>query len=189
MNNTVQYLKKVSINFEKLLAQTTVIDKIAEEICLALQKGNKVIFCGNGGSASDSQHLAAELLGRFLFDRASLPGISLTANTSTITAIGNDYGYEQIFSRQLEGVGKKGDVLFCLSTSGNSKNIILAIEKAKQQSIKTVGLTGAGGGLMKDICDHLIAVPSSETNHIQEMHIAVGHIICGIIESKLCQPK
>jgi D-sedoheptulose 7-phosphate isomerase len=161
----------------------------ADSCKAALAKGCKVIFCGNGGSAADAQHLAAELMGRFLFDRRPLPSLSLTVDTSALTAIGNDYGFDNVFARQLRGIGATGDVLVGMSTSGNSANVVKAFEAAREMGIATVGLTGAGGGKMAVLSDILIAVPHNQTNHIQEAHIAIGHMICAIVERDLCSPK
>lgn len=155
----------------------------------SLRRGNKVIFCGNGGSAADAQHLAAELMGRFLFDREPLAAISLTVDTSALTAIGNDYGYENVFSRQLRGIGAPGDVLLGMSTSGNSANVVEAFACARKMGIFTIGLTGASGGRMEAEADLIIAVPHKITSHIQEAHIAIGHLICAIVESTLCSPR
>ena len=146
------------------------------------------MFCGNGGSAADSQHLAAELVGRYKMNRPALNSIALTTDTSILTAIGNDFGYDTIFERQVEGLGQKGDVLIGLSTSGNSKNVLLAMDKAKSMGITTVAFTGESGGKMKQQADIAINVPSNTTNNIQEMHISVGHILCGYIEKALA-PK
>lgn len=169
----------------KLKEQSAKVAEIADICVDAIAKGNKVIFCGNGGSAAQSQHLAAELVGRYKMERKAMNSISLTVDTSNITAIGNDYGYDVIFSRQLEGVGREGDVLIGLSTSGNSKNVVLAFEKAKEMGIRTVALVGEKGGMMKDMADYFIAVPASTSAHIQEMHITVGHLICDLIERKI----
>ena len=155
---------------------------------LLIQK-NKIIYCGNGGSAADSQHLSAELMGRYKLDRKPLPAISLTVDTSAITAIGNDYGFEYIFSRQLEGIGNKGDILYATSTSGESKNVIKAIEKAKEIGIKVIFITGKDNNKMSEISDITIHAQSNETNHIQEMHIAIGQLICGIIEEEFFGKK
>lgn len=174
---------EIANNFTKLKQKSSVVEQIAQTWINALANGNKVIFCGNGGSAADSQHLAAELMGRYKFDRAPMPAMSLTVDTSALTAIGNDYGYEKIFSRQLKGIGNAGDVLVGISTSGNSKNIIDAFEVAKEKGIKTVAFTGEAGGEMLKIADICLNVPSNITNNIQEMHIACGHLICGIVES------
>ncbi|ACM93282.1 phosphoheptose isomerase [Nautilia profundicola AmH] len=157
--------------------------KEAGELCLnALKNGNKVMLCGNGGSAADSQHIAAELSGRFKKERIPLAGIALTTDTSALTAIGNDYGYEYVFSRQLEALGKEGDVLIAISTSGNSRNVIKAIESAKKTGIKVITLSGKDGGKMKEMGDVNIVIPSNDTPRIQEMHIMVGHMICALID-------
>ena len=160
------------------------IERAATVVVNAIKNGNKVIFCGNGGSAADSQHLAAELIGKFYFNRRSLPAISLTVNTSIITAIGNDFGFEKVFSRQLEGVGKAGDVLIGLSTSGNSENVVEAFRLAKELGISTVAFTGESGGILRNLADILINVPSNDTPRIQEAHIMVGHIICELVEKE-----
>lgn len=172
-------------NFRKLQELTPQIVDACELTTARVKAGGKVIFCGNGGSAADAQHLAAELMGRFMIDRAPLAAMALNVNTSTITAIGNDYSYEEIFERQLRGIGKEGDVLIGLSTSGNSRNVICAIEAARQIGIASIGLTGEGGGAMSNLCDICIRVPSSSTPRIQEMHIAVGHSICEWVEAAL----
>ena len=174
--------EQIANNFINLKNKAPVIDAISEIWIDALSNGNKVIFCGNGGSAADSQHLAAELMGRYKVDRDPMAAISLTVDTSALTAIGNDYGYEMVFSRQLKGIGKKGDVLVGISTSGNSRNILDAFTVAKQLGIRTIALTGESGGAMKSQADLCLNVPSSITNNIQEMHIACGHLICGIVE-------
>jgi D-sedoheptulose 7-phosphate isomerase len=151
----------------------------------ALKNGNKILFFGNGGSAADAQHLAAELIGRFLKERNAIPAIALTTDTSIITAIGNDYGFEYIFSRQIEGLAKNGDISFGISTSGNSKNVLVGLEKAKQIGCKTIGLLGCGGGKIGQMVDVSIALESKNTPRIQESHITIGHILCGIIEERL----
>ena len=178
----------ISNNFLKIKKLTPTIIELCEACIKSLQNGGKVMFCGNGGSAADSQHLAAELVGRYKMNRPALNSIALTTDTSILTAVGNDFGYDTIFERQVEGLGKKGDVLIRLSTSGNSKNVLLAMEKAKAMGITTVAFTGEKGGKMKEFADIAINVPSDVTNNIQEMHIAVGHIICGYIEKALA-PK
>ena len=150
----------------------------------AFKNGNKVLFCGNGGSASDAQHLAAEFSGRFYTDRDALPAEALHCNTSYITAVGNDYGYDVIYSRLIKGIGNKGDVLVGLSTSGNSKNIINAFKTAKEKGMITIAFTGSGGGKLKPLADHLINVPSDDTPRIQESHITLGHIICQLVEEQ-----
>jgi D-sedoheptulose 7-phosphate isomerase len=161
------------------------IEKVITVITDAFKNGNKVLFCGNGGSAADAQHLAAEFSGRFYTDRDPLPSEALHCNSSYMTAVANDYGYDVVYSRIIKGMGKPGDVLVALSTSGNSVNIINAIGQAKQNGMISVGFTGETGGKMKNICDYLVNVPSSDTPRIQEAHIMVGHIICQLVEEKL----
>ena len=179
------YLQNVSNNFKLLESQSDNIKIATNTMIKALNSKNKIIYCGNGGSAADSQHLSAELMGRYKLDRKPLPAISLTVDTSAITAIGNDYGFEYIFSRQLEGIGNKGDILYATSTSGESKNVIKAIEKAKEIGIKVICVTGKDNNKMSEISNITIHAQSNETNHIQEMHIAIGQLICGIIEEEL----
>lgn len=174
----------IANNFLKLKKEhSETIIKIANAWIRALADGRKVIFCGNGGSAADSQHLAAELMGRYKIDRNPMPALSLTTDTSALTAIGNDYGYEYVFSRPLKGIGNPGDVLVGISTSGNSKNIINAFGVAKEMGIATVAFTGAKGGQMRELADIALNVPSDVTNNIQEMHIACGHMVCGLVEN------
>lgn len=151
----------------------------------ALKAGKKVMLAGNGGSAADSQHIAAELVSRLNYDRPGLAAVALTTDTSALTAIGNDYGYEQVFSRQLEAIGQKGDVLIAISTSGNSPNILRVIEAAKQRGVHTIGMTGKSGGKMMGQCDIMLAMPSGHTPHVQECHITLGHIICQIVEDTI----
>ncbi len=158
------------------------IEDAAKVMLDCISKGNKIMFVGNGGSAADAQHLAAELVNRFLMERSPIAGLALTTDTSVITSIGNDYSFDDLFLKQVIALGVKGDVLFSISTSGNSVNIIKAICVAKDMGIITVGMTGASGGKMKALVDYLIPVPSSETPRIQEAHILIGHIICEIIE-------
>jgi D-sedoheptulose 7-phosphate isomerase len=143
------------------------------------------MFCGNGGSAADAQHLAAELIGRYKLDRAPLPALALTVDTSALTAIANDYSFDEIFARQVRGIGRANDVLIAISTSGTSSNVLRAIEAAREKGITTIGLTGQSGGRMRQLCDICVSVPSDQTNHIQEMHIAIGHMICGAVEQRL----
>lgn len=188
MYNIDKDFETISNNFQKIKKLTPVIEKVAKVCVDSINAGGKIMFCGNGGSAADSQHLAAELVGRYKINRPALNSVALTTDTSILTAVGNDFGYDTIFERQVEGIGKKGDVLVGLSTSGNSKNVLLAMDKAKAMGITTVSMTGEAGGKMKENADFAINVPSDTTNHIQEMHIAVGHILCGIIE-KECSPK
>src|ERR1035437_4951305 len=182
MSEQIKQIIAASIEVkQQLLADESVQEKLIEVIDLivkAFRNGNKVLFCGNGGSAADAQHLAAEFSGRFYSDRDPLPSEALHCNTSYLTAVANDYGYDVVYSRIVKGTGKKGDVLVALSTSGNSVNIIKAIEQANEIGMISVGLTGVGGGKMKAICNHLINIPSNDTPRIQESHIMVGHIIC-----------
>ncbi|HEV8284119.1 MAG TPA: D-sedoheptulose 7-phosphate isomerase [Chitinophagaceae bacterium] len=161
------------------------IEKIVDVIINAFQNGKHVYFCGNGGSAADAQHLAAEFSGRFYTDRKALPAEALHCNTSYLTAVANDYSYDVVYSRIIDGIGQEGDVLVGLSTSGNSANIVKAFEKAREKNIITVGLTGSSGGKMKLYSDYLINIPSSDTPRIQESHIMSGHIICQLVEERL----
>jgi D-sedoheptulose 7-phosphate isomerase len=169
-------------NFETLTGEAGAVAEAARMIVASIRGGGKAIFCGNGGSAADSQHLAAELMGRYLKEREPLPAVALTTDSSALTAIGNDYAFDEIFARQLRGLGRKGDVLIGISTSGNSRNIVAAFEAAKARGIATIALTGAAGGAMRGLADLCIAVPSSDTPRVQEMHIAVGHMICDLVE-------
>jgi D-sedoheptulose 7-phosphate isomerase len=171
----------------KILKDDSLINIVKETVSVivsAFKNGNKVLFCGNGGSAADAQHLAAEFSGRFYTDRDALPAEALHCNTSYITAVANDYSYDVIYSRLVKGIGNKGDVLVGLSTSGNSKNIINAFEVAKTKGIITIGFTGESGGKMKAISDYLLNVPSIDTPRIQESHILLGHIICQLVEEE-----
>lgn len=177
--------RNISCNFIHLQALAPQIEEVSVVCIDALKKGHKIMFCGNGGSAADSQHLAAELVGRYKMNRPAMNALALTVDTSILTAVGNDYGYDTIFERQVEGLGKSGDVLIGLSTSGNSKNVLAAFDMAKKKGITTVAMTGQSGGKMKEQADFTINVPSDVTNNIQEMHIAVGHLLCGVIEKEL----
>jgi D-sedoheptulose 7-phosphate isomerase len=180
-------LNEISLNFTNLSEICGEdIYKASKLIISTLKNDGKIIFCGNGGSAADSQHLSAELVGRYLKNRRPLRSLSLTTDTSVITAISNDLSYDEIFSRQLEAVGNKGDVLYAISTSGKSKNILRALKKAKDLNIKTIGITGSKSNKFSDLCDLIINVPAVRPDRIQEMHIVVGHIICEIIEKELC---
>lgn len=173
---------------ENILNDNTLIEQISNSCDLAIQtyqKGNKTLIAGNGGSAADAQHIAGEFVSRFYFDRPGLASVAITTDTSILTAIGNDYGYDKIFSRQIEANGKNGDLFIAISTSGNSTNILLAIQRAREMGISVIGLTGASGGKMKELCDICICVPSSETPRIQESHIVIGHIICAAVEDIL----
>ena len=179
-------LQEISDNFLKLSENSIEeIESSAEMILEALLNGNKVMFCGNGGSAADAQHLAAELIGRYRKNRNPIAGIALTTDTSSLTAIGNDFSFSDIFSRQVEALGKEGDILYSISTSGNSENVINAIRIAKKLNIKTIGITGRDGGKITSLCDIVINTPAKRPDRIQEMHIAVGQIICEIIENRL----
>jgi D-sedoheptulose 7-phosphate isomerase len=161
------------------------VDAVGHELAACLKAGGKIMLCGNGGSAADSQHIAAELTGRFLNDRAPLAGLALSTDTSALTCIGNDYGFNEIFERQVRGLGRAGDCLIGLSTSGNSENVIRAITTANKMGIKTVGLLGRDGGKLAPLCTHSIVVPSPTTARIQEAHIFIGHTWCGLIEQVL----
>ena len=172
-------------NVKQLAEQADVIAKIADICTQALKNGCKIMFCGNGGSAADSQHLAAEFVGRYKMERVALNSVALTVDTSILTAIGNDYGYDDVFRRQVEGLGKSGDVLIGLSTSGNSGNVLKAFEQAAAMGITTVAFTGGAGGRMKDAADVCLAVPATVTNHIQELHITSGHLICELVEKQI----
>ena len=172
----------------KILNDAELLGQLEDSISLcveALKKGKKLLFAGNGGSASDAQNLAAELVGRYRFDRESLPGIAITTDTSALTAIGNDYGYEEVFSRQLSGLGQEGDVLVAISTSGNSGNILKAVEVAQKKGIKVIGMSGPKGKL-KELSDTCLAIPAPLTATVQEAHIMLGHILCDGIEQAMC---
>jgi D-sedoheptulose 7-phosphate isomerase len=164
-----------------------VLERIASEMARAIRNGNKVLWCGNGGSAADSQHMAAELMGRFRRERCGLPSIALTTDTSILTAIANDYGYEKVFQRQVEGLCAKGDIVVGISTSGNSRNICAALETARQMGAVTVAFTGRTGGLAGGIADLTLRVPSDDTARIQEAHILCGHMLCDFIELGVCE--
>ncbi len=187
-----EYIKdqiKKSYETKQIIYQDEILLQKIEEVakkCVALYKSDKkTILAGNGGSAADAQHIAAELVGRYGFDRPSIPSLALTTDTSNLTAIGNDYGYDQVFSRQLEGMGQEGDIFIGISTSGNSVNIIKAFASAKKKNIITVALTGRDGGEMAKIADIALVIPSNSTPRIQESHILIGHIVCDIIEKEI----
>ena len=181
LRETADNLRAMSVD----AALHDAITRVATACIEALRQGNKILFAGNGGSAADAQHLAAELISRFHYDRPGLPAFSLSTDTSVLTAIGNDYGYEHLFARQIEAVGNAGDVFFGISTSGRSPNILKALQTASTKGLLTVGLTGHRGGQMPELCDHCLRVPSDSTPRIQEGHIAMGHSICQLIESQL----
>ena len=172
-------IKKVIETMQEPLLEAS---KIAVE---TLRNGNKILLCGNGGSAADAQHIAAELTGRYKSERRGLPGIALTTDTSALTAIGNDYGYDRVFDRQVEALANKGDLIIGISTSGNSKNIVSALKLGRELGCKTLGLSGRDGGAMNEVCDVNLIVPSSDTPRIQEMHILFGHTICQIVDNEL----
>ena len=161
------------------------IAKVTEILVASLQQGNKVILFGNGGSAADAQHIAAELVGRFAFDRPALPALALSVNSSCVTAIGNDYGFDHVFSRQIEALAKAGDVAVGISTSGNSPNVAKAVLTARQMGLRTVGLTGASGGTLAKSAEFCICVPSNDTARIQECHILIGHILSELVEKEI----
>ncbi len=183
-----KYVQKSIETKQKILSSDiilNIVNKIADEIIKVYRHGNKVIFVGNGGSAADAQHLAAELVSKFYFERKALDAVALTTNTSILTAIANDYDFENVFSRQLEACGKKGDLLFSISTSGSSKNVILAIKTAKKIGMKSISFTGEMESEMSELSDITLKIPSDETPIIQESHIMLGHVICAIVESSL----
>ena len=186
MQNTIREIIASSIDVKSKVLNNDALLKTIEDITsliiTAFNNGNKVLFCGNGGSAADAQHLAAEFSGRFYKDRKPLPSEALHCNTSYLTAVANDYGYEEVYSRVVAGSGRPGDVLIALSTSGNSVNITKALQTANEIGMITVGLTGEGGGKMKGLCKYMVNVPSSDTPRIQEAHIMIGHIICQMVE-------
>ncbi|MDD5059641.1 MAG: D-sedoheptulose 7-phosphate isomerase [Candidatus Omnitrophica bacterium] len=182
-------LESIQVKEEILRNQIESINQIAELMIDCLKKDGKVIVFGNGGSASDSQHIAAELVGRFKKDRSALAGIALTTNTSILTSIANDYGYEFVFSRQVEALGKKNDVVLGISTSGKAKNVALGIKQARKMGIKTVVFSGGDGGDIVKLADVSLVVPSKITARIQEAHITIAHIICEMIEQQLCQEQ
>ena len=189
MANKVNEVFKSSADLIKNLSADDLIKEqvinTSNVIINAIRNNNKVIFFGNGGSAADSQHMAGEFVCRFMFDRKSLPGIALTTDSSVLTAISNDYGYEQVFSRQLQGLSNKGDIAFGFSTSGNSENIVLAFKEAKELGLISIGLSGESGGKLNSLCDYLICIPSKSTPRIQEAHLLVGHAICEIVEESI----
>lgn len=188
MNDKIKNLIFSSIETKQQLASDeSMIQRLqtcSELITAAFKAGKKVLFCGNGGSAADAQHLAAEFSGRFYTDREALPAEALHCNTSYLTAVANDYSYDVVYARLIQGIGREGDVLIGLSTSGNSKNILEAFKVAKNKNMITIGLTGASGGEMKQYSDYLLNVPSTDTPRIQESHILLGHIICQLVEEQ-----
>jgi D-sedoheptulose 7-phosphate isomerase len=193
MTQEIKNIISNSIQVKQLILEDDVFLKKIEEVVElsvnALTNGNRLWFCGNGGSAADAQHLAAEFSGRFYIDRKALPAEALHCNTSYLTAVANDYSYDLVYARLIEGVSSEGDILFGLSTSGNSKNIINAFEVCNNKGVFTVGFTGETGGLMKEKSDYLLNVPSIDTPRIQESHIMIGHIICELVEKKYFSAK
>lgn len=175
-------IKQALLEREDFLA---LIAEVARAMSDSLRKGGTIFFFGNGGSAADAQHLAAELAGRYLRERPGLPGLALTTNTSSLTAIGNDYGYDLVFARQLEAMGAPGDVAVGISTSGNSSNVVRGLEVAREKGIITVAMTGADGGKLRSVADYCLRIESNQTARIQEAHILVGHILCEIVEEEL----
>ena len=191
MDKSLVFMQNLSASID--LKQSIMRDQQIIDTCLAIcdaiidcyRNGGKVLFCGNGGSAADAQHLAAELSGRYYYDRPPLAAEALHVNTSYLTAVANDYSYDEVYARLIRGMGQEGDVLIGLSTSGNSKNVIRAIDAAKELKMTTVGMTGESGGDMREICDHIIRIPSKDTPRIQECHMLIGHSICQITENVL----
>ena len=188
MSSQIKSIISASIEVKQaILGDETMIQRLSDVsqlVTTAFKNGNKVLFCGNGGSAADAQHLAAEFSGRFYTDRDALPAEALHVNTSYLTAVANDYSYDVVYARLIKGIGNKGDVLIGLSTSGNSKNIMEAFKVAKEKGMITIGFTGATGGSMKELSDYLFNVPSKDTPRIQESHIMLGHIICQLVEEQ-----
>lgn len=181
---------------QRVMAAMLADDMLLSELAAAanactecVRRGNKVLLAGNGGSAADAQHIAGEFVSRFMFDRPGLSAIALTTDTSIITAIGNDYGYEKLFARQVQAHGVKGDVFIGYSTSGKSPNVLLAFQEARERGLVTIGLTGNRGGPMRELCDHLLEVPSASTPKIQEGHLVLGHILCGIVEEQMFKER
>ena len=193
MTEKIQQIISESISVKtKVLNDAALLEtvrRIVDMLVSALQKNKHIYFCGNGGSAADAQHLAAEFSGRFYIDRDALPAEALHCNTSYLTAVANDYSYDVVYSRLLKGLGHEGDVLIGLSTSGNSTNIVKAFETAREKNITTVGFTGEGGGKMKPLSDYLVSIPSKNTPRIQEAHMLLGHIICELVEEKYFTPQ
>lgn len=186
MKDSIKHIILASIDVKTQIANNEQLHQVIENathiITEAFRRGNKVLFCGNGGSAADAQHLAAEFSGRFYTDREALPAEALHCNTSYLTAVANDYSYDVVYARLIQGIGREGDVLIGLSTSGNSKNIVEAFKVAKAKNMITMGFTGETGGAMKELSDYLLNVPSMDTPRIQESHIMIGHIICQLVE-------
>jgi len=189
LNEYITNQVKKSIDVKQKLLVTNALMDLIQEVALkctdVYKNGNKTLIAGNGGSAADAQHIAGEFVSKFYFDRPGIPSIALTTDTSIITAIGNDYGYEKLFARQVQANGVKGDMFIGISTSGNSANVVEALKECKEKGIITVGLTGEKGGMMAEMCDYCIKVPSNETPRVQEAHILIGHIICAVVEEAI----
>lgn len=189
MLEKIKEIIRVSIGVKEQVLQNTdllnSVHSIVEKMVASLKDGHRIYFCGNGGSAADAQHLAAELSGRFYKDRNALPAEALHCNSSYLTAVANDYGYDMVYARLVNGICNRGDILVGLSTSGNSANILKALEIAREKGVITVGFTGMTGGKMKSLCDHLLNIPSDDTPRIQESHIMLGHIICELVEEEV----
>ena len=191
MQEIIKAELKESIEVKNYVLNSLVpqIEQAAKIMIAALKKGNKILFFGNGGSAADAQHLAAELIGRYRMERKSLPALSLSTDTSILTCLGNDYGFDTIFARQIEGLAQKGDIAVGISTSGNSKNVLAGLEKAKALGCKTIGLLGCDGGKIAKMVELEITIPCKNTPRVQECHITIGHILCGLIEQELFARK
>jgi D-sedoheptulose 7-phosphate isomerase len=189
MKNYISNQVKKSYEIKQDIFNNTEIMSLIEDVCKKVvevyKSGNKTLIAGNGGSAADAQHIAGEFVSKFYFDRPGLASLALTTDSSILTAIGNDYGYDKLFSRQVQANGVKGDLFIGISTSGNSENILQALRECREKGIITVGLTGADGGKMKELCDYCICTPSQETPRVQETHILIGHIICAVVEEDL----
>lgn len=183
-NEFLSHLEVINLTIETMQEK---LEQASLLVVETLKNGNKVLLCGNGGSAADAQHIAAELTGRYKSERRGLPGIALTTDTSALTAIGNDYGYDRVFDRQVEALANKGDLIIGISTSGNSKNIVSALKLGRELGCKTLGFSGRDGGAMNEVCDVNLIVPSNDTPRIQEMHILFGHTICQIIDNEYKQ--
>lgn len=188
MNPIIDYLRRSRDTVEAALGDQefiAAIEKSVELVAGALARGNKILLAGNGGSAADAQHIAAELVGRFAYDRAPLAAVALTTDSSALTAIGNDYGYEEVFARQVAALGAKGDVLLAISTSGRSPNVLRAIAAARRKGLAVIGFTGEAGGEMVGVCDVVLKAPAASTPLIQQLHITAAHIVCGLVEERL----
>ncbi len=190
MDDSVEAVRRQLLDGARLREQVAAelaepIAAVAERLTVCLRDGHKVLLCGNGGSAADAQHIAAELVGRYTRERPGWPAIALTTDTSALTAIGNDYGYDRIFDRQVEALGREGDVLIGISTSGNSPNVLAAVVRARSQGLYTVGFAGRDGGHLASACDRCLTIPHAETARIQELHITLGHILCDLVEDAL----